>query len=202
MDKRIMFSAAGAVVLVVAAGSAALGVNLGLLQAQQESSIGQLEVATASAELAPPVETVIIEEEVIIPAPEPAPVPAPAPAPEPAPAPAAAATPAPAPAAPRPIDATRAVAIALATVGDGSLIAVEGEWSSGSAMFDVALRLPDGRRAEILVDGTTGAVMGVAFEEPPAPAAVTRYDDDDDDDDDDDHDDDDDDDDDDDEDDD
>jgi uncharacterized membrane protein YkoI len=173
MDKRIMFSAAGAVVLVVAAGSAALGVNLGLLMAQQESSIGQLEVATASAELAPPVETVIIEEEVIIPAPEPAPAPAPAPTR------AATAT---APAASQPIDATRAVAIALATVGDGSLIAVEGEWSSGSAMFDVALRLPDGRRADILIDGTTGAVMGVAFEEPPAPAAVARYDDDDDDD--------------------
>ena len=191
MDKRAMFASAGAVVLVVAAGSAALGVNLGLMQAQQEVGVGQLDVVSASAELAPPVETIVIEEEVFVPA-EPAvptepngtitPEPAPAPTP---PAPAAAAAPA-------GIDATRAVGIALATVGDGSLISVDGTWSSGSAIFDVKLRLPDGRLAEVEVDGATGAVRAVAFEEPPVVAAAPAgdYDDDDDDDDDDDEDDD------------
>jgi hypothetical protein len=86
MEKRTMLAAAGAVVLVVATGGVALGVNLGLMQATTGQDVGQLEVASASAELAPPVETIVIEEEVLVPA-EPAPAPTPAPDPRSRPGP-------------------------------------------------------------------------------------------------------------------
>ncbi|MGA1078353.1 MAG: hypothetical protein ACO3VG_05195, partial [Nitriliruptoraceae bacterium] len=47
MEKRTMLAAAGAVVLVVATGGVALGVNLGLMQAPPGQDVGPLEVASA-----------------------------------------------------------------------------------------------------------------------------------------------------------
>lgn len=142
MRKRSIVAGAAAALLVVGTGGAAIGANLALLGTDRDpSSVGQLEVVTARAQLDP----TVVEADTSGGTTEPT-------ASDAAPA-----------ATPAGITAEMAIAIAAAEVG-GTFIEVEWTTERGRSVFEVEQRLADGTRVEVYVDAADGSVLEIERE--------------------------------------
>ena len=135
MRKRSIFAGAAAALLIVGTGGAAIGANLALLGTERDaSSVGQLEVVTARAELDTDGDTTTDGTSGT-----------------------------PAAATSDGITAEQAVGIAAAEVG-GTLIGVEWTVERGRSVYEVERLLEDGRRVEVYVDVADGSIIEVEVE--------------------------------------
>ena len=142
MRKRSIVAGAAAALLVVGTGGAAIGANLALLGTDRDaSSVGQLEVVTARAQLDPAAVAADTSGGTTEPT-----------ASDAAPA-----------ATPSGITAEMAIAIAAAEVG-GTFVEVEWTTERGRSVFEVEQRLADGTRVEVYVDAADGSVLEIERE--------------------------------------
>lgn len=146
MRKRSIIAGAAAALLVVGTGGAAIGANLALLGTDRDAStVGQLEVVTARAQLDTFAVTAAVDGEADR---------------ADAGSTSTGTTPT---ATPAGITAEMAIAIAAAEVG-GTFVEVEWTTERGRSVFEVEQRLADGSLVEVYVDAADGTVLEIERE--------------------------------------